>query len=664
MRSFKQLIKFSILIGLVFVSLPGFSQNACLQLFTGKAADLRSIAQKVKFSEALDKQTFENIKILLETKPYDRSNPHYQTVIQFLFSTPSLPGKYRWDIYAHLAQKLPKESQWPFKFPNKETHPEQYLHSITGALAGLPIYTLIKSVPREGQLETIREALEKVSQEMPEILPKEWIEIAWDNVQKVETGFHLLQLMFKLRGRPENTLPYENSAQVLSAASGISLKELENIKDLSSERQLGHLYVYLLDITMARTRPPFKSTDIEPSIFEKKNLPIFIEALKNIRDYLHANGNTDAMLKNIFYEFLEKNNRQDFVFSKETVDNINTEIPPKLVQELTNAMEKQGLPVNKDEVNQFIKSWFDLDPLVTLFSRYSGKQEWTPIVPKLLEALHAMIKGSFKEYRYKGSNEKEDQDIVQQHMRLLTSEEARSKWRDGVTEVSLAEQVSPSQFDQNIETINRLRSIAIKMTKFNPVPSNNKVHLNSDDLKNIVYLITERDRDPRLVKTELSKLVPDAQLYNVILESLSRTRDAKTAYALVAFLRNTKDLFDVPEKAKRNLFWLRKISRVLHRGGNESIVLTTINADPRFMMALGAEPVDCGSCLSYKGGGFNAHGLLGWVIDPNVQGLAGYVLSKSHFSNQKDFEIVVEAIHSETAMVHFDGNMKQAVFTI
>tara|TARA_B100000749_G_scaffold280707_1_gene278101 strand:- start:16861 stop:19221 length:2361 start_codon:yes stop_codon:yes gene_type:complete len=642
--------------------LPGHSMYTCVQLFEREIFDLDAIASKVSRTDSLDRETFENVKILLENDPKGPNGPHYQSVFKNLAINSYLSGSHAWHIYSYISSKASENRKWPIHYPDEKKAPEIYRQAVTGALTNRPLYEVISSVPREGQLETIQKVLEDLSREKPGILPREWMDIAWDNVKKVETGFQLLQLMYKLRGPPDSPFSYKSSLEVLAEATGISLNVLENIKDVSSERQLGSFYVNLLEITIGRRQPPFKNIEFDPQLFKKENIKTFIEALKNLRDYLFTNGNTDAELQKIFGEVMERRVRQGFVFSKDTVDTINNDLPLKILQELILAMKVRRLSVAKTEVIRFKKSWFNLEPLLTLFSRYSGKEEWQPLVPKLLEALQAMIKGEFKDYRYSGSKKARDQKIVQEHMRLLTSEEARSKWRDGVTEVRLAKEATKFELEQNKAILQRLNFIARKMILKNNVSTHNFVYVTEKEKQKTIDVIVEGGQDPRLIKAKLDKIMPDAQLLNLLLESIDKYSDSKIVYATIAFIRNTKDLFNVPEAVKKDIFLLRKVSRSLRRGGNERIILTTINSDPRFMMALGSEPVDCASCVGYKGG--NAHGLLGWVIDPNVQALAGYVLDKGHFVSRNDFERVVKGIRDGSARVRFDGNMKQAIFTV
>lgn len=539
---------------------------------------------------------------------------------------------------------------------------------------------------------SLSDALVKFSAEYPHLLPLDLVEIFWDKVQDSDVVRELLRYHFEVlpsrTDAPQPGWKPTNSLELICLISGLNYcsTETTRLKD-----KPGQLYSLLLDIQKPLDQPAFKNIDIAPDALNQRDQ--FHRFLSVLRDYFYMRGRNEDTWNMI---------TSDLNFEKGITANNIDELTEQIksltlehVQELIVKRSKsESLNFSYEQFHDLIESWGDIEPVVTLISRFSSRNDWNEEIPLLIKVFQASIEGRFQEFKF-GLSDKDnarqldmiDPSLIDewtQERFLLTSTQESSKsfqdsseaqsqiikdivstnlnphWIENKINVS-----GPSALMAKIDELIKSESQQVRseITKTNPV----------DRVKTWIEKLLHSDSltEYKLPPSDLETLIAHEILEHTV-ESLDRIEATEheqikawsklgfgTVIAYPHLIKN--------EMSSQLISDFKSLEQAIKPEGlelaDDGLVFTVLTSAPKLLLTIG-DLVNTSSCQNYRTGGM-VHTLLGYVIDANIQALASFHLAEKHFSHRRDYEALMAAVaQAKTIEIEWNGNLKVVRFNI
>ncbi|MBI1860072.1 MAG: hypothetical protein HYR96_04025 [Deltaproteobacteria bacterium] len=561
---------------------------------------------------------------------------------------------------------------------------EILLRDVLGALAGIGFRDNLDGVHlvAEDEGTDITRLLRELSSEFPDLLPPHFVEGLWDRVKSREAVLIMLNEFFaQAHGAPTH-FP-EESIDLLCSLTGLKASDVANS---ALYRNPSIFYELVLDIQKGIRDPAFGGIQIDPTVLNKKDE--FLKIVKQLRDLLKFRGDGTKNWKKILHE--------STITAVGLTPGSMVDVQSRLEQALTEEIKKKlsGLNVSfsYSDFERLEQEWGDIEPVQTLFSRYSTSSSWTNEVPYLLEVFQVSLAGQFETYKFDGIGGRVDsasQNKSNNQTSFLTPQ-AKAEWRRPRAMVTL---INPGAAQGGDETTQN--EAVGQAVESNLVPllqalgdswTSSKIETESADLAEWRTKILPNflsgeilHKEPHALIDEFlqamfeSKMVEDqdvalrlAQEAVHILRApgsaLPTKRGAvRVLQSLIAFHPEV-GWGEVAPNLKKDLGSLSRLMTA-KGGDSEGIVFTVVDASPKFLLTIG-DLVQCTSCQNYRTGG-QIGTLLGYVIDSNAQGMASFILKQQDFESAGDFNELQRAL-SEGRQVQssFRGNRRVAAFTI
>lgn len=502
----------------------------------------------------------------------------------------------------------------------------------------------IRSIPE------VRRDLRTIADADPTILPHRFVATAWDRVERLEAGLGILRVAMK-RELAGMSVP-DDSLTLLADAMGYDAAAVCGMA--CSDNTLGDLYELSLDIEACCEHPPFAGIAIDPRLWHGEDLKRFIAVLGLLRDLHHLRGNGEVAWRTLVNEL-------GLPVTGITIDNvaalgpqIEQWIAHQVIVMLQDAFHTTTFEATYAQLAALQKAWGDLTPIYTLLARFQGKPEWRDEIPALAQVFAAALEGRFAELKFGD----------------FLSTALRTEWQRPRSRLSIA--TRPSKANILAERGATLREVIDD----NLIPHSAHLHMDkaiaSAESYALIDAITAAKDAPQALCMQLKAAAPlnrlpshraTMHLAAIALTGILAYRDdgLEQVVRLARFLLDNRAVLPLTAEIVDDLDAVVACCRLPMDGAEEHLVFTTTCWDPRFLLTIG-NLVRTSSCLNCRTGS-HIEALLGYVLEPGVQGIASFILAPRHFARPQDYARLRAAVAVEVPIAHrFDGNRRIAHF--
>lgn len=278
-----------------------------------------------------------------------------------------------------------------------------------------------------------------------------------------------------------------------------------------------------------------------------------------------------------------------------------------------------------------------LGSFLTLISRFRGNPMWKQEIPILSRIFTSTLNENFYDLKFKGLDEKEKAEA---QLKNLNSLEEWSKIRYRLNDIREIDEAAQTALEARTKAIadlmqSNLLPHVLEIAEDRLCPETMALSLKSQLTSGPIDQFGVEKRDQKIVLRCLSDALQMSiaegsdKLSLKILKTLSKEKVRLTL---------TTTLYD-------DVISLDKILRGESVSAKEGLALTLNFWDPKWLLTVG-DLVKTGSCQNYRTGS-HIETLLGYVLDANVQGIASFVISPSHFANRGDYDAVAKAMQNK-----------------
>ncbi len=516
-------------------------------------------------------------------------------------------------------------------------------------------------------IEAIQKEIEKLTSDFG--LSANIHHLVWDRVRRRDVGLRLFEEAVSLA--PAQWAGVQNSFDLLTLVTGLP----REIGKSTSESSVATVYELALEIQKGLSYPAFASLSFENTFFKDRRLSSFIEILTEMRNLKVLLGSTSKAWERVLAIMGINRITSE---SASIISRIKTAIEAELKNTIAESL--MGLPVDftYEQFARLSEQWGDIEPIKVLVNRFGEKGDSTALkeLPVMARIFELALKGQFEEYKFKGDPQSaDDQTRARKQLESLRSLDQFAAWTRNRATVSL---YSPQSVDLSELERQRIKNFhAIVQTNLLPHVGGKLVDtervavwsrelaLGNGPLDQLLALIARQENlfasDARAEARarDIFSLVANSLLYMNSVTGLRRSIDL-----LQLLGEKFPGAIQVSDREQVSAD-LKALKQSL--GGIETIfngnviVLSVLNHDPKFLLTIG-DLVNISSCQNFRTGTV-IRTLPGYVIDANVQGMAGFVINQKHFYEEADFNFISRALSSgQKVFVEFDGNRRVAVF--
>ncbi len=289
------------------------------------------------------------------------------------------------------------------------------------------------------------------------------------------------------------------------------------------------------------------------------------------------------------------------------------------------------------------EKWGDLDVFITLFARFSGKDESVFADESEIEIMRDILRheleGRFYTYKY-------DTPEAKEQLSFFTQEQ-KNVWRENPSTLTVALVENTSAQDTLKEqTADILR--ALQQT------AGNISHLLERDGGKYSWV---KERFDDISDKEIDKI--NIEQIQKLIDSLAKpaSRDSKNRGALEQV---RSDLENLKRKLKNLRNFSKREAKSAEQKAEKAIIFTTVVDDAKTMLEIGSI-VDTSSCQNYKTGEY-VETLPGYVIDAQIKAILSFVLTSRDFASVEDFQKVANA--TEDNKINYEFNPYKKSLTL
>lgn len=510
-----------------------------------------------------------------------------------------------------------------------------------------------------GQLKRKMRAYAKVN---PEILPPHWVDLIWDRIQSQETGFKLLDLLYKRADYDVRKKVPEDSLLLLSEELGYDHAALAG-STMSIDR-MGVVYSLSLDIRDNLSIHPFDGISIDPQVFTKPSAQRgFTDFLQRARDYHFLRGNSDQSWRQVVSEL----NLKSRGITPENLAALSKELEQKIVDAMKELFKGERMELKYEDLATLEASWGDIGPVKTLVARFHGRPDGKEEIPVVARIFSTSVQGQFEQYKFEGHPEdSSDRSKAQNQLAVLKTDGQKTEWRRVRTRLGVyapgGAAGTQAQALENARRVVRDELLTnlqggkpnVPAARAQAVVRAGLARKDHRDALTELLQTTYRDMDPNEAKKEIVTAIGERIL----------VADPKEAEQLAKRLRVWADILILPQQTQHDVIAMVEPLKNGARGAEASkmLVLTTTFHHPKMLLMVG-DLVGTHTCQSYSTGGI-IETLPGYVIDANIQGLASFGLNEKDFGSRTDFDRVVAAQERGVPVtIDFDAGKRIARFT-
>lgn len=526
--------------------------------------------------------------------------------------------------------------------------------------------------------------LENFAGKYPSFISTQFVRMFWDKTQDTAIVRSLIRYYLEFLPAREKGPFQENpkwqpkdSLELFSVITGLNYDALRVSR--FAQRPV-ELFAVALDIQESLKRPAFENISVAPEVY-LHHRDQFMAFLSTLSDYFSLSGKT-------------KERWSEIVSSLRLSEGITSENLPELtekVRRLTVEWVRKTLFANGateqadftfEQFKQLMTDWGDIEPVMKLISRFSGKAEWRPELPILLEVFKHSLAGTFEDYKYGGP---EDAALAP-----MTAEQ-RAHWKQNKYALGLAGPTAQIDDTELVESVNQLvkstlipHLAAIPGLLSGSAESRLKLKeqfalefnsLETEVFKNNPHVVManyiEKLAPAEAVDQAAAKIETLAFLWSEIIENLAHENLnlsdarlwARIALGVLANEPRAQDRQAVTD-LRNDLRNLEKLASSHQESvAKSNVVFSVLSSDPKLLLTIG-NLVASTSCQDYQTGNV-IQALLGYVIDPNVRALASFNLSVANFARVDDFIELVDFVRQKQAHTsNWNGNKRIATFTL
>ncbi|MBI4404876.1 MAG: hypothetical protein HY537_11980, partial [Deltaproteobacteria bacterium] len=568
------------------------------------------------------------------SQPFALTDPSHQLAVARQLIAGMEPGQRRSVLQQQIGQAYPL-SALQLQRVEFSADPLSALEQVTDVSTS-------SHVEDPAALAQLRKKIQAYAKAHPDVIPPSWVPVLWDRISSQETGFKLLDLLYRVNKYNINRPAPKDSLQFLTRELGYHYEDLAH-SAMSNDR-LSTLYTLSLDIRENLSTQPFAAIPIDPQIFSSRtHHRAFTDFLQRARDYHFLRGNNDRSWLQLTSEL----NLRARGITPENLPILSRELERRIVNVMKELFKGENLELKYEDLAVLESSWGDLGPIKTLVARFHGRPDGKDEIPVVARIFSTASKATFEQYKFEGHPEhSDDQEKAKAQLAVLKTEEQKHEWRKirtrlgvyvpGETRgISQAQQLDGARRVVRNELLTNLEGgkANVPPTRVQEIIRAGLAREDHLSALNRLLETTYADSNPADAKREIVTAIGERIL----------TADFKEAEQLAKRLRVWSDALVLPQQTQHDIIALVEPLKNGNRGAEASkmLVFTTTFHHPKMLLMVG-DLVGTHTCQSFSTGGI-IQTLPGYVIDANIQGVASFSLNQKDFSSRNDFDRVVSA---------------------
>ncbi len=491
----------------------------------------------------------------------------------------------------------------------------------------------------------------KISSESPILVPPHWIGdgIIGNPIQDASVNLKLLNyaMTLKMNYQPDSTA-FDVLGDIVESDG---IKALKNKKWVKRSSQIKPLFELLLDIQGHLEYPALRYLKIDPVFFDtSENLNSLVTLLTQLRNLMFLSLQKDEEWRNLERKIHFRLNSLGPISPNDL-----SSIDHLLASELKNKLKGLKISISFDQLMKLQTRLGTIEPIITLISRFKGKEDWQHELPVLGKMIRAYIDNDFEKLKFEGGEDPKERLHAQRQLGGL-SEQETLEWKKQRVRVSLVGADTRVKSTENENTkLESIRSEVLSTAQEMLGGQTNQHLLEAKKLpselrKKITNLIKTQNHLAGRTDQEITEMIHlissfRAELLGLqILEVASQViddLDSVVSYLRVALAPQTQ----IAENSRR------------------SIIVSASTWAFHTQITIG-DRVKTSSCQNYRTGS-HIETLLAYGLDANVQSLLSFAIGPDHFEHVGDFDRVFQALSlrsSDVPKIEYDGDLIQLNF--
>ena len=414
----------------------------------------------------------------------------------------------------------------------------------------------------------------------------------------------------------------------------MTLFPIEHLIDgTKSEFLISEFYDILLEIQSKILSPVCRLIKISPDVFKhKSNIDSLLNIFRDISLLLQLKWTGSFFYYPLLIKKLIKTGNQNddvLEINTDSIDLLKESLYHEFNEALEEVFKRSGTEFDIKNIYDLKEKWnWDIRALLTLFARYSGRIDWRPAVPVLMDIVSRITSNTLIDYKY--SSDEVSTESSEWQLAWLSPSQIEA-WRNNAYFIDTVVD------DKNIDEDRIIKETKITLTRIRQdLETLGKTYQLNAELvatsdKGLIKFLKENFQDQISRFDYLLYLILESNSLSEIKWYISRLTSLKDVLWIDAeFLRQINHC-----KAEINKLFVKKPIKLL---------FTTFFDHPKLVLEIWTI-VKTPSCYSYLIG-TEAQAIVAALIDWNIKAIASFVIWDSDFKSRSDYLSCVNAINN------------------